>query len=159
MQILFLCAMQMGTILCQTVVLWPEMSDKFIINCLSDKSFWSVFDIGKTKGYGHCFIYAFDMSLRSQLPSILSQNYTSLLQLLQDETNQNADIYVTLMGDADKEGMALMMGNYVYSKHHKNKYADLLPFIMSNAPQLEIIVIEYHDGKVFKKLHHFHPRT
>ena len=63
----------------------------------------------------------------------LSQNYTSLLQLLQDETNQNADMYATLIGYADKEAMSAMIGNYVYSKHYKNKYADLLPFIVSNA--------------------------
>ena len=96
------------------------------------------------------------MSLRSH-QYIVTELYQ--FTTIQDETNQDADIYVTLIGDADKEGMASMMGNYVYSRHYKNKYADLLPFIMSNAPQLEIIVIEYHDGKLFKKLHHFHPRT
>ena len=52
-------------------------------------------------------------------------------------------MYKTLIGDVYKEGMALMMGNYVYSKHHKNEYADLLPLIMSNALQFEIIVIEF----------------
>ena len=156
---IFLCYANGNNFMPDSCVMTGNDFDKIITNCLSDKSFWSVFDIDKTKGNGHCFIYALDMSLRSQLPSLLSQNYTSLLRLLQDETNQNADMYVTLIGDADKEGMALMMENYVYSKHYKNKYADLLPFIMSNALQLEIIVIEYHDDKVFKKLYHFHPRT
>ena len=56
--------------------------DKIITNCLSDKSFCSVFDICKTKSDGHCYIYALDMSLRSQLANLLSQNYTSLLKLL-----------------------------------------------------------------------------
>ena len=82
-----------------------------------------------------------------------------LLQLLQDETNQNADMYVTLIGDADQKGLASIMRNHVYSKHFKNEYVDLLPFVMSNALQLEIIVIEYHDSRVFKTLHHFQPRT
>ena len=51
---------------------------KIITNCIYDKFLWSVFDIGKTKGDGHCFIYALDMSLTSQLPSSLSQHYTCL---------------------------------------------------------------------------------
>ena len=41
--------------------------------------------------------------------------------------------YVTLLADTDKESMVSIVGNYVYSKHYGDVYADLSPLVMSDA--------------------------
>ena len=75
-------------------------------------------------------------------------NNSKLIQLLEDETMKDIDNYKYFSPDMCKE--SIMEGLYLYAKHrvYKTDFGDMVPYILRNALNVELLIITKCDNKI-----------
>ena len=104
---------------------------------INSESFWQNYEIVKSRGDGHCFIYSAVSSLRYQ--HNMSLDAEAVLRYITHESLNNVHRYMYLFESV--QTFELEMFNYINEKTYDSSYVDLLPHFLANALRLPIIVI------------------
>ena len=108
---------------------------------LENGEFWSVFQISKSIGDGHCFIYSLCKSYNTQFSDEPTLSGTELLDIIKIETTENYDYYVPYLNDGSFADLIKQMEIYVYDKIYDIRYGDIVPLIAANALKRDIFII------------------
>ena len=104
---------------------------------INSESFWQNYEIVKSRGDGHCFIYCAVSSLRCQHNML--HDAEAVLRYITHESLDNIHRYMYLFESVQM--FELEMFNYINEKTYDSSYVDLLPHFLANALRLPIIVI------------------
>ena len=108
---------------------------------LENGEFWSVFQINKSIGDGHCFTYSLCKSYNTQFSDKPTLSGTELLDMIKIETTENYDYYVPYLNDGSFADLIKQMEMYVYDKIYDIRYGDFVPLIAANALKRDIFII------------------
>ena len=104
---------------------------------INSESFWQNYEIVKSRGDGHCFIYSAVSSLRYQ--HNMSLDAEAVLRYITHESLNNVHRYMYLFESV--QTFELEMFNYINEKTYNSAYVDLLPHCLANALRLSIGMI------------------
>ena len=111
---------------------------------LENGEFWSVFQINKSIGDGHCFIYSLCKSCNTQFSDEPTLSGTELLDMIKIETTENYDYYVLYLNDGSFADLIKQMEMYVYDKIYDIRYGDIVPLTAANALKRDIFYHHSH---------------
>ena len=115
-----------------------DLTDYFI-DILRDDSFWSLYRIEKSIRDGHCFIHSLATCLAHMYDIDVSVYW--LLKKLKDECITNHNHYLPSMVGG-KTWFFNQMHSYIMHKTFYSSFCGILPYIMANASNENIIIIE-----------------
>ena len=132
---------------------WPWLEAKFnrhapnsVIDWLKrnidSDIFWSYFKIKTSPGDGHCFVHSVISSSTAPLLEPLFIEYTELLAKIEKETIENVTLYAGFLVDEQKPRLLDDMHRYLRDKIYETPFGDLVPLIVANALETNIIIIE-----------------
>ena len=103
---------------------------------LDNGRFWESYQLRTSSGDGNCFIY----SIKSLHPSCdISSN--DILGRLWEETINNSDKYIPFIKNRSKESLCNGLTAYVIHKVYNTSSGDLVPQIVVNALEINLITI------------------
>ena len=114
-------------------------------------TFWKKYCIVKSPGDGHCFIHSIVTGIKSMHPSICHIQATDhgVLEALKAETICNAQTYIPISKGVSFESLMRGMNAYVYHKQYDSLFGDTVPNIISNALEINIMII-YKTDNMFR---------
>ena len=152
----------MFTDFCHKVPILTADEDHFtaLVKSLCDSgAFWSYFKILKSPPDGHCIIHSILRCLLAKYGE-LSRNTMSLLHTLMNECLSNINSYMPYF-DGDSNLFLYLMNEYMIRKVYNTSFGDIVPFIMSNALNEIIVIIETNSNgprvMVIKPKNSYHP--
>ena len=111
----------------------------FLKAIIQSGSFWKYFSRLSTCGDGHCLVYSLMKSFKSQHD--IECNYCDILNQIRKETNDHMLSYKQLINiDTDLEMQRLLCA-YLDGKNFDTLFGDLLPMILSNIFNTNIVII------------------
>ena len=118
-----------------------DVTPHHVKQCLDNHTFWVKYFIKPSIGDGHCFIYSLRDSYNSQLKYMPNTNSSLLLKKLESETLKNARLYSTVIPNKSQAVLLEQMKQYIDYKNYKTLFGDMVPLIMCNALNINLIVI------------------
>ena len=114
---------------------------------IKNRTFWFKFKTVKSPGDGHCLLHSLVTSLRGQKSvhsDLTFANYdiNTLLTKLKEEVLANKQEYLPYIEGQSNLNLFTAMLEYVYRKCYDSAFGDLVPSIMSNALEKNIIIVE-----------------
>ena len=107
---------------------------------LDNGRFWDSYQLRTSPGDGHCFIYSMVTGIKSLHPSCnISSN--DILGRLWEETTNNSDMYIPFIKIRSKESLCNGLKAYVLHKVYNTSFGDLVPQIVVNALEINLIII------------------
>ena len=114
---------------------------RHLARAMYDGTFWLFFDIEQSLGDGHCLLHSFIASMKSQYPQLPPIEMTALLNSIVSETYANLSAYVHFLIDSPSSVILHGMMRYVRNKVYDTVFGDLVPLIMSNAFDTNLVII------------------
>ena len=112
-----------------------------IVNKLNDGSIWIDYEICKSPGDGHCFIYSVLSSLNSRAdPGNITQ-YESLINALRNEVINNLRFYVPFTKGSSVDRLLVGLNAYSYHMIYDTFFGDIVTHGMANVLQIPIVII------------------
>ena len=122
-----------------------DVTPHHVKQCLDNHTFWVKYFIKPSTGDGHCFIYSLRDSYNSQLKYMPNTKSSLLLKKLESETLKNARLYSTVKPNKPQAVLLDKMKQYIDYKNYKTLFGDMVPLIMCNALNINLIVISKHN--------------
>ena len=116
-----------------------------LARALYDGTFWLSYDIEQSLGDGHCLLHSFIVSMKSQYPHLAPIEMTALLNSIVSETYTNLSAYVQFLIDSPSSVLLQGMVRYVRNKVYDNVFGDLVPLIIFNAFDTNLVIITKAD--------------
>lgn len=117
-------------------------SDDIVKMHLKNKTFSDYCSIRQSPGDGHCLLHSIIASMKSQLRPSVDVNVDYILRCVYDEISKNSDKYTPFLENQDCQALMKGFCNYAYHKIYNTEFCDIVPTIICNIMQLNIIVIE-----------------
>ena len=111
---------------------------------LKDGTFWSLYDVKTSPPDGHCLIHSLARCVNSQ--TVQFYDTMTLLRHLHFEIITNATYYLSYIKGGTCRHLFSGMERYIYHRQYKTGFCDLVPYIMSNALNMNILIIELFNG-------------
>ena len=99
------------------------------------------FNIHTSPGDGHCFFHFLLQCLNMCMPD-MGMLFFALKSIFKSETMSISHIYTPIYRDASKTQLFAEMKLYVNNKIFKTLFGDLVPLVMANALESNVIVIK-----------------
>ena len=110
-------------------------------------NFWENYIIWKSRGYGHCFVYAIVNSHNSQHPENQPLDTQSVFDLLKSETMNNMSVYTPYIRNESPEILIQEMDEYIIHKRYKSLYGDNVPIIEARALCVNVAIVSNFGNK------------
>ena len=118
-----------------------------VLNEISSGIFWNQYKRLDSPRDGHCFIQTLVNSFNSQFPDKPCMLYNQLLQIIEEETLHNINIYNEFLENASHTVTIEYMRRYISDKIYDMPYGDSVPLIAScGIKQNNFIVEKIGDG-------------
>ena len=125
---------------------FPLLIDK----CLRDGSFWKHFSLHKSPSDGLCLMHSLVYSLNKQFPNMLNVTLDYILQLLKREFQSNREKYVHFLDYATEFDMFKALDEYINDKIYNNSFGDIIPYVMSNALRMNLLlIVKLHENGMY----------
>ena len=115
-----------------------------IVNKLNDGSIWIEYEICKSPGDGHCFIYSVLSSLNSRVDSDNIIQYKSLVNALRKEVIDNLKFYVSFTKGSSVDRLLGGKNAYIYHKIYDTFFGDIVLHVMANVLKIPIVIIHQY---------------
>ena len=110
--------------------------------CLNLNSIWDFCEINESPIYGHCFLHSIISSVKAQLNEEQDIRIDHLLQLIISKVFANCKRYSLTFDNNDESLLFEGLHQYVYNKHYDPDFGDLVPIIICEELDIDLIVIE-----------------
>ena len=117
---------------------------------MNDGSFCSLYEIQEAPSDGHCLLHAIVSSANSQLSDCVYYDIGYLIDVVRRETHTNINEYVQFYEENPHAALLRDMDRYLNYKIYNTRYGDIVPMILANALQLNLVLI--NDLTVVQKL-------
>ena len=111
----------------------------FLKSIIVSGAFWKHFSRMRTSGDGHCLVYSLMKSLKKQHD--IDSNYHDVLDRIRHETNNHMLSYKQLLNIESDLIVQRLLCAYVDGKNFDTVFGDLLPMILSNIFNMNIVII------------------
>ena len=111
----------------------------FLKSIINSGLFWELFTRLETSGDGHCIVHSLLKSLKKQYN--MNCNYHDILSRIRKETNDNISTYKQLVNIDSNLEMQRLVCAYIDGHNFDTIFGDLLPMILSNVLEMNIIII------------------
>ena len=116
-----------------------------LARALYDGTFWLFNDIEQSLGNGHCLLHSFIASMKSQYPQLSPIEMIALLNSVVSETYANLSAYVQFLTDSPCCVLLQGMVSYVRDRVYDTVFGDLVPLIISNTFDTNLVIITKAD--------------
>ena len=107
-----------------------------------NESFWSLFEIKQAPADGHCLLHSFVACVNSQLYGYAHYDLADVIVAIHKETMANIAEYAAYFRNENSATLLRDMEKYLYQKHYNTRFGDLVPMILANAFQLNLILLK-----------------
>ena len=106
----------------------------------NEEQFWNHFSVLKSPGDGHCFIHSVSASVASMHPPECVSNAV-ILAKVKNEVLSYTPWYIPFVDGASMMSLLNGMHGYVDHKRYDTPFGDIVPHIVANALEVDIIIM------------------
>ena len=118
----------------------------FMKSCLQSDTFWNFYRLIESPKDGHCLLHSVISSLRISFQNNnLSLN--KLQEVIMNEMKNSCHIYNSFF-DGTSADLLAEAEAYIYARDYNNGFCDILPTIIANILNIEVIVINHVNDNV-----------
>lgn len=122
-------------------MIFTKSDNDVVYDILNNGDFWDVYTVKKSIPDGHCLLYSVVESLNSQIDHLESVTIDGLIRIVRDETAAHMEYYSQFMIDTSNDNLFEYMNLYIYDKLYNTPYGDLVPLVLANALNINIVII------------------
>ena len=113
-----------------------------VLDEISSGIFWNQYKRLDSPRDGHCFIHTLINSFNSQFPDKLCMFYNQLLEIIEEETLRNINMYSEFLENGSHTVTIEYMRRYISDKMYGTAYGDSVPLIAACGIKRNIFIVE-----------------
>ena len=118
-----------------------KISYDFIESLCKNGHLWTYYIIEKSPGDGHCLMHSIVTSMSSQMNSSDNIDLNYVKSAIMDEITNNSSRYVEAIDGRNLKSLIRGMRQYLLEKKYDTPFGDLVPYIIANALNMNLILI------------------
>ena len=118
---------------------------------LKNESFWTMYVVKKSPADGHCFMHSLVSCINSRMTTMTPCDNRTLFKHLRSEIVTNSAYYLSLIKGGTYSDLHAGMEMYICYRQYRTGFGDLVPYIMANALNMNIFIIELFHGEYMVK--------
>jgi hypothetical protein len=108
---------------------------------LNEGKFWEDYAVVDVDGDGHCLLYSILTSIEYQCNENVDIDLLKLKKCVLDEAIENRHLYKSFINDVEGTFEELLY-KYVFSKQYNTSFGDVVPYVIANALNIRLIIID-----------------